>query len=158
MGEQEDNEKDERLMNMIGSHIDIVIALALLVIIVIVFMVGQTGLLPKRSLPFLAAALAALFGIAIFRSWRKSQLLQELKKREDDLKEQDKRLDKLKETVDVSMEDLNKVNAEVTKQLAAHKKEVLLIDAKNNDEIKRIDSLSEDEVFSEFARTVGGNG
>ena len=106
----------------------------------------------------LAAALAALFGIAIFRSWRKSQLLQELKKREDDLKEQDKRLDKLKETVDVSMEDLNKVNAEVTKQLAAHKKEVLLIDAKNNDEIKRIDSLSEDEVFSEFARTVGGNG
>ena len=145
-------------MSMIGSHIDIVIALALLLIIVIVFMVGQTGLLPKKSLPFLAAALAALFGIAIFRAWRKSQLLQELKKREEDLKAQDKRLDELKRKVDVSTEDLNKVKAEANKQLAAHQKEILLIDAKNKTETQRIDSLSEEQVFSEFAKTFGGQG
>lgn len=145
-------------MSMIGSHIDIVIALALLLIIVIVFMVGQTGLLPKKSLPFLAAALAALFGIAIFRAWRKSQLLQELRKREEDLKAQDKRLDELKRKVDVSTEDLNKVKAEASKQLAAHQKEILLIDAKNKTETQRIDSLSEEQVFSEFAKTFGGQG
>lgn len=144
-------------MNFITSYLDIVIAVSLLLIVVIVFMVGKTGLLPKRNLPFLAAALAALFGIAIFRSWRKSQLFHELKQKEDDLKEQDKRLETMKKNLNVSMEDLNKVKAEAKKQEAAYKKEILMIDAKKKEDVDRIDALSEDEVFRQYAESLGGS-
>ena len=141
---------------LISGNLDIVIALALIVVVVIVFFISQIGLLPKKSLPFIAAALFAAIGISVFRAHRRKSLAKELEKREEGLKQQEKVLADLKSEMNLSEEELNKAKAEVNKQRAAYQKEILIIETKKKEEIERIDKLPEEDVFREFAQTFGG--
>lgn len=146
------------MSGLLLNNMDLVVAAGLLLAVVITFIVYQTGLLPKRSLPFVAAAILGAVGISAFRAWRRSDLLKDMAKREDALKQQEETLRTLKGELSGSELKLDKANADLRKQRAAYQKELLLIEAKKKQEQERIDTLSEGDVFDEFSRTFGGGG
>ena len=133
------------------------IAIGLVVITLVVFLLSRTHILPKKSLPFVAAALLGAFGLSVFQRWRQGNLRQELERREKEIREKEKRLEQLKKEADASEEELRRIQAELDKERAAIKKEILLIEAKNEEEKKRIDNLLVDELFEEFDRVFGGS-
>ena len=142
---------------MIGIGNDLVIALGLVGIVVVTFIISKIGILPKKSLPFVAAGLAAIFGITLFRESRIKGLRKDLDEREKRLREQEEKLKGLKDKYGASEAELNKALAELEKQRRAYERSLLEIKAKNEEEKKRIDELPDDEVFKEFREAFGQN-
>ncbi len=140
---------------MIGIGNDLLIAFGIVGIVVITFIISKIGILPKKSLPFVAAGLAAIFGIALFRESRIKGLRKDLDEREKKIREEEKRLQKLKDTYQASELELNKAQAELDKQKRAYERSILEIKAKNEEEKRRIDQLPDDEVFKEFREAFG---
>ena len=143
---------------VLSHYFDIVFALVLVLVVVITFVIGQIGLLPKRSLPFVAAALLAVFAVAIYRARRQAELRKELAQREAGLKEKEEELKDKKEGIEVSERELNEVQAQVNAQKAAYRKEILIIGAQKREEIDKIDRMTDEEVFRKYLETFGGNG
>ena len=143
------------ISGVLSQFFDIVFALVLVLVVVITFVIGQIGLLPKRSLPFVAAALLAVFGGAIYRARRQAELRKELAQREAILKKKEEELKEKKEGIEVSERELNEVQAQVNTQKAAYKKEILIVGAQKLEEIDRIDRMTDDEVFRKYLETFG---
>jgi len=140
---------------MIGIGNDLIIALGLVGIVVVTFLISKIGILPKKSLPFVAAGLAAIFGIVLFRESRIKGLRKDLEEREKRLREQEERLKVLKEKSGASEQELNKALADLEKQKRAYERSILEIKAENAEEKKRIDELPDDDVFKEFRQAFG---
>ncbi len=142
-------------MSIFQNNWDMVIAFGLIGIIIVVFLISRMGILPKKSLPFLIAALAAVFGIALFKRLRTDKLKDELKKREDELKKKEEKLKELKANYNVSEIKLQEMNADLERHRAAYEKELLDLKAENKKEKDRIDSLSGEELHDEFKKAFG---
>lgn len=138
------------MISWFTSYVDVAIALGLIAVVVIMFITAQIGLLPKKALPFVAAALLGAIGISVFRAHRMSALRRDLEEREKVLEKQEKQLDEMKDQLKISEQELNQVNAEVSRQREVYKKEVLMIDAKNKEEMQKIDTLQGEELDREF--------
>jgi len=134
---------------------DIAIALGLVGIIVVVFLVSRMGILPRKSLPFVVAALAAVFGITLFRRYRTSKLKEDIQRQEEELKNKEKRLQELKGRFNVSDQKLQEMIAELDNQRSASEKQILRIQADNAKEKQRIDRLSGEELHEEFRKAFG---
>jgi len=132
--------------------IDTYIALGLIGLILVVFLINRISLLPKKSGLFLIGGIFGIVGIFLFRNWRTKSVLRDLRKREEKLKEMEKNLALLKDRYNVSDQELQKATAELEGQRAAYKKTILLIKAKNREEKEKIDKLSAQEVFQEYAK------
>lgn len=135
---------------------DIYIAIGLIAIALIIIFINQMGVLPKKSLPFVAGGLLGIFGYFMFRRSRQKGLKKEIKRREEALKVEEKRLDTMKKEMQVSEQELNEVQAELDNQRAAAKKALLLNEAKTKAEKERIDKLSTKDTFDEFDAVFGG--
>jgi septal ring factor EnvC (AmiA/AmiB activator) len=142
-------------MSYFLERYDLLIALGLVGIVVVTYLISRMGLLPKKSLPFVAAGLAAIFGIALFRKYRSDNLQKELKELEGELKKKEKRLEDLKQTYNVSNEKLQEMKSELVRHQSANEKEILLISEKNKKEKERIEGLSGNELHEEFLKTFG---
>jgi len=129
---------------------DLLVAFGLIGIVVIVFIVSQMGLLPKKSLPFVIGALLGAFGWTVWREKRISKLREDLKRREKALKEREKKAEELKKKYQIADEKLDELKSELERQRSAYEKEILLLKAKNAEYKKYIDSLSGDELHDEF--------
>jgi septal ring factor EnvC (AmiA/AmiB activator) len=140
---------------MIGT--DLIIALGLVGIVVVTFLISKIGILPKKTLPFVAAGLAAVFGITLLRERRIKSLRKDLADREQKLREEEKRLKTLKDKYGASELELNKAQAELERQRRAYERSILEINAKNDEEKKQIDALPDDEVFKKFREEFGQN-
>lgn len=142
---------------MIGSliGIDTYIALGMVGIVVIVFLISRMGILPKKSLPFVIAALALVFFGSILKSRRNNQLMKDLEELKKQIKERQKRLKELEDKYGASEQELNKVKAELDRQISAYEKTILDIKAKGEKEKERIDRLSGEELHSEFRTAIG---
>jgi len=136
--------------------LDIQIAVGLVVITLVVFLLSRIKILPKKSLPFIAAALLGAFGFSVFKQWRQRGLRKELREKEKQIKEKEKRLDELKAKADASEQELRRIQADLNKERAALQKEILIIEEKNKAEKERIENLPDDELFEEFDRAFGG--
>lgn len=134
---------------------DLVIAFGLIGIILVLFLISRMGILPKKSLPYVAIALAGIFGFAIFRNKQKSDLQKQLDELEKQLKEQKNNAEKIKNELGVKEEQLDKALSNHVKTEAAVKKNIMILDAKNTEEKERIESLSDEEAFSEFTQAFG---
>lgn len=130
--------------------IDTYLAFGLVGIAIVVFLISQMGILPKKSLLFVVAALAGVLGITLFRKRRVNSLLKDLKSREDQLKKREGELTELKERYGASEQKLQEVKAELERQRAAYEKTIMQIKAENKKEKERIDNLSGDELHREF--------
>ena len=138
---------------MIGT--DLIIAIVLIGIVLLTLLISKMGILPKKSLPYIIAALAAIIGISLWRQSRMNGLREELEKREKELEEREKRLQNLKEKYQLSEKELGKAITELEKHKSAYKQEILLLNAKNKEEKERIDQLSGEDLHSEFLSVFG---
>ena len=66
------------------------IAIGLILIAAVVLIVSRLGILPDKGVRYLAAALLAVFGIAVFREWRSRRLGEKADKLEGQIGEQEK--------------------------------------------------------------------
>jgi hypothetical protein len=130
--------------------IDLTIALGLIGIAVAMFLISRMGILPKKSLPYVAAALAGIFGISLFSKYRTDKLRQELEKREQELKKfEEEKLKPMAETYRVSTDTVHALEAEADRQRAAYLKAVRISEAKTKEEKERVEHLSMKELFDE---------
>ena len=129
---------------------DLLVAFGLIGIVVIVFIISQMGLLPKKSLPFVIGALLGAFGWTVWREKRMKDLREDLERREKEIKEREKKAEELKKDYEVADEKLEELKSELKRQRAAYEKEILLLKAKNEEYKKYIDGLSGDELHDEF--------
>jgi septal ring factor EnvC (AmiA/AmiB activator) len=129
---------------------DLIIALGLIGIVIIIFIVYRLGVLPKKSIPFILAAVAAVCGWSWFQNYRLRSLKKELEKREEDLRIQEQRLEELKKNFEITEEQLQTAQHELDQQRSAYKKVMLKIDAEKTKGIEEIENLSGDELDAAF--------
>ena len=137
---------------------DLIIALAIIGLILIILLFTQTreqSIRSRRNLLFIIGAIAAVFGITLFRQYRVKSLRKELKEREENLKQREKSLLDLKGEYETSEEELRQLRAKLEEQRAAYQKMILEINAKNKAEKERIDNLSGEDLHDEFMATFG---
>ncbi len=131
--------------------IDTYIALGILISVLVIVILSRMNLLPKKSLPFVIAAIVGLFGISVLRRRRTKELQNQIKKREEKIRDLLKKLDQLKEKYGASSVELEQIKAELEVQISAHEKELLNINNRHKTESNRIDNLSGQELHNEYA-------
>jgi len=136
---------------------DITIAVIVLIIVVAIVLVARMGILPKKSLPYLAAGLAGVFGIALFRKLRQ-QDLHDLRQREQGLKELEARMRQTRSGVDAADQQLTQALADLQRQKEATQKEMLLIQANTDAEKAAIGALQGEDLFRKFDQVFGTQG
>lgn len=136
---------------------DIKYLLGLILLVGVIFVLIKWRILPKKSLPFLIAAIAVMFGLSILRKTRMNSLRKDLKKREEDLKKKEKELKNKKDASDNSEKELNKLKADFNCDREKSEKDILKIDKDNEEEKKQIDSLSGDDLHNEFRKIFKDN-
>lgn len=134
---------------------DLTIAFGLIGIAVIVFLLSRMGVLPKKSLPYVAAALVGVFGLVLFRKSRERGLRNRLKEEEERLEALEERANATRVAVEESNQQLDEALFTLQQRKEATQKEILLIRAENEKKKQEIENLSRDEVFIRFAETFG---
>ena len=137
---------------------DITIAVIVLVIVVAIVLVARMGILPKKSLPYLAAGLAGVFGIALFRKLRQQDLQNDLRQREQGLKDLEARARQTRSGVDAADQQLTQALADLQRQKEATQKEMLLIQANTDAEKAAIGALQGEDLFRKFDQVFGTQG
>jgi hypothetical protein len=140
---------------MMGLVPDITIAVVLLVIAVVVVAIAQMGILPKKTLPFIAAGLAGVFGIAVFRKWREQSLRTDLERRDRELQGLAARAGQTAAGVAAADQQLTAAAAALQSQKEATQKELLLIRATTAEEKDAISRLQGEELFRKFDEVFG---
>ena len=135
--------------------IDTYIAAGLIITTIVILILSRINLLPKKSLPFVIAAVAGLFGWSILRRKRTKELQSQIKKREEKIKNLLKDLDRLKDKYGASSAKLEQIKTELEIQKSAHEKEILNINKKHKTESDRIDNLSGQELHNAYADAFG---
>lgn len=133
---------------------DLILAIGLIAIVLLVLLLVKIGILPKKNIPFVIAALAGIFGFTLWRESRLKKLREELEKRESELKKREEILQKLKEDYQASEKELQKARAELEKHREAYQKAILQLNAANEQEKERIDQLYGDELNEEFSKLL----
>jgi len=139
---------------------DLLIAFILIGLILIILLFTQSHEQPqksRRNLLFIFSAIAAVFGLTLFRNYRTKSLIKELRQREENLKRQEKNLQALKGEYETSEEELQQLRAKLEEQRAAYEKMILDINIKNKAEKERINNLSGEDLHDEFMTTFGNN-
>jgi hypothetical protein len=136
--------------------IDTIIALGLIGIVIIIFIITRIGTLPKKSLPYIIAALAAAFGIYkiynLIGSSKKA--MGRIKELEKDIAVREKNIIELKKNLNLSDQKLQELLAELEQHKAAAERELLQMRADSKIEKERIDKLSGEDLHEEFRRSV----
>jgi len=135
--------------------IDTYIAFGLIGIVIVIFLLNRLGVLPKKSIPYVAGAMLALFGIHIFREWRSNKLRGDIEELEKQIKEKEKNLKKLKEKYGVSDQELQKVTAELERLKSSYEQTILQLKEKNKELKQRIDGLTGEDLHNEFRDAFG---
>jgi len=129
---------------------DIYTALGLVGIAISMFLVTRMRVLPKKTLPFMLAAIAGVVGISVFQNIRMKSMGRDIKRREKDLRKRGEKLNQMRYDLNLSDDDYHRAVAVIDKELEAGKKRALLINENRQKERKRISSLSGKELDKEF--------
>lgn len=141
---------------MIDLFPDIGIAVVLVAIALVVILIARMGILPKKSLPYVAAALAGVTGIAVFQRIKAKGLAKELEARRRALQDLEGRLAQTRARFEASDQTQAAVRAELQRQEEAVQKAILVARANTDAQRQEIDNLSGEEVFRRFDEVFGG--
>ncbi|MDQ1349965.1 MAG: hypothetical protein QG657_266 [Acidobacteriota bacterium] len=136
---------------------DLIIALGLIGIVIVVFLLSRMKLLPKKSLPYIALALLAGLGIAYFKARKDDKVKKEIERLKEDIKKREARIEDLKKEDAINVEKLKEISGEIDNKLATHERETLKEKAELEEEKKRLDSLTDMEVFEEYRKAHGAD-
>ena len=136
------------------------IAFAVVFLLVLLFFLHQFRLLNPRGIIFAVATLGLVLGFSLFQSYRKRKLAEELKRREQELQEQEKRLKELQEKYDVAKEEIREAEEALKRERARYMKEILEIEAEKSKMLQQrreeLNNMSPDQIFEEYNRVIGG--
>jgi len=119
------------------------IAFGLIGIAIVILLIDRMAVLPRKTLPFIAAALAGAFGIAILRGYRSEKI----KKKEEELAKKEEIKEQIKNKYEASGQATQIVEGELEQAKAASKKQRLLIEATSKEEKERIEKMSIEELY-----------
>jgi uncharacterized protein HemX len=136
---------------------DLIIALGLIGIVIVVFLLSRMKLLPKKSLPYIALALLAGLGIAYFKARKDDKVKKEIERLKEDIKKREAKVEELKKADAINVEKLKEISGEIDNKLATHERETLKEKAELEEEKKRLDNLTDMEVFEEYRKAHGAD-
>jgi len=136
---------------------DLIIALGLIGIVIVVFLLSRMKLLPKKTLPYIALALLAGLGIAYFKTRKDDNVKKEIERLKEDIKKREAKVEELKKADAINVEKLNTISGEIDNKLATHARETLKEKANLEEEKKRLENLTDMEVFEEYRKAHGAD-
>jgi uncharacterized membrane protein len=141
---------------------EIAIAVILVVVALVVLLISRMGLLPSKSLPYVAGALLAVFGLAIANRLRAKGIRDEAEKRRKALGDFAKKAAVDGESADAAAARAAQAEAEARRQEEAAAKTIELLHAKTEEQEREIDNLHGDELHRRLdeagARLMAGGG
>jgi len=87
---------------LFNQYLDVTIAVVLILVGLTVFLISRIGMLPKKSLPFIAAAFLGAIGVSVFHQWRRNKLLKEIDERKESADKRKAELDRQKQELEKS--------------------------------------------------------
>lgn len=135
--------------------IDIAVALGLIAIAVIVLLLARMEVLPKKSLPYVAAALVSALTFGLFKAWRKSENAKDYEKKKAELDRLRREATDLGEKYENAHAETERIKAEVDRAEEIHGKVILQSEARTADEKDKIDGLHGDALRQEFMKRFG---
>lgn len=136
------------------ANVDLGIAFILVVLTVVLLFLKRFEMLPRKSWPFLLAALFGALAVALFRGAMRRQLEEQVKRKEDALKKRDAELAKMKADLQIDENDYRAAQAESRRDVDASKKQVLLIAQGREQDRQRVNLLTGDDLDREYAETM----
>lgn len=137
--------------------LDIYFILVLIGFIIMVFLVQQMGILPKKNVLWvITVGLLSIFSGYLFKKRRRGKDWKEAEEQRNQLEDQSNSILKpLKEEKDISEAETNMVLSELEKKIAAYDKNLLLINAKSQEQRDRFNSMSRKESAESLAKRFG---
>lgn len=136
---------------------DIAVALGLIAFAVVIVLLARMEVLPKKSLPYVAAALASALTFGLLKAWRKSE-------NDKDYEEKKKELDRLRANTTAlaakhkdAQRETERIQAEIDRAEETHQKAILQSEARTAAEKGRIDGLHGDDARREFMKRFGAS-
>jgi len=126
-----------------------IILIAIGLIVAIAFL-RQFGILGGRGLLFAISGVALLFGFSLFQSYRRNKLEEEFKRREDELKDQEKKLREIEEAFEMSKEEVFAAEAALKSEKGKHRKRLADIDAEKEENIKDAKRRNSEKSISDL--------
>ena len=134
---------------------DITIPLILIVVAIVVIVASRMGVLPKKSLPFVAGALASVFGFSLFKKWQDKSRRSALEQKEKELGDITTRAQATAAATSAADVQRTAALAELQRQKEAAQKVGLLIQARTAAEKEAISKLQGEELFEKFVEVFG---
>ena len=134
---------------------EITIAVILVVVALVVLLISRMGLLPSKSLPYVAGALLAVFGLAFANRLRVKGLRDAAEKRRKELEDFAKKAAVDGESADAAAARAAELNAQADRQEQAAAKSIALINAKTEKDKDAVDNLHGDELHRQLDELVG---
>jgi Skp family chaperone for outer membrane proteins len=126
----------------------IAIVLIALVLIVVFFFLKQFGVLSGKGFIFAVAGVTLVFGWSVFHERRLLKKQEEFKKREKELEEEEKKLRELEKEYKISKEELFEAEAALKREKGKHIREIALIKAEKEDDLKAAKERINDSSIS----------
>jgi hypothetical protein len=139
------------MIQLLGVDADLILVAALVFVAIVVALLSRIGLLPKKSLPYVGAALLAAIGWAVFRNWGAKAEKKVLDQHRDDLRKLEPPLDAARTAFAGREEALRAADAEIARHEEALKRRALRAQAKPADR-PTVDQMSAQEVLDEFRK------
>jgi len=116
----------------------------------------QFGLLKGKGLLFTIAAVAALFGLSLFQSYRRKKLAAQFKEKEKELKKQEEALKELQERFDLSKDEVAQAQKELEKARLAHAQQMLEIEAEKKKDLlaakEKVNNMTPKELLASLSQ------
>ncbi len=135
---------------------EITIAVILVVVALVVLLISRMGLLPSKSLPYVAGALLAVFGLAFANRLRVKGLRDAADKRRKALEDfANTKAKRDGESADAAARRAAELAAQQDQQDLAAAKSIALINAKTEKDKDAVDNLHGDELHRQLDELAG---
>ena len=131
------------------------IALVVVGVIILLGLLIQFRLTSAAGVVFALAAVGAVIGLSLCANARRKRLLADLKKREDQLGEQEKKLEQLLKEYELSQREIEEAQEAIRRDKVAYMKRVLVIDAEKEKKVAEIERMTPAEVLKAFGEAYG---
>jgi len=144
------------MATLFTANLDLAIAGALIIIAVILFILYKMSILPQKSLPFVAVAIAGVFGVTLFRSWLLNKQVNDLKKRDDEMKKKEKELLTIQKKSEQKELDLQIALKKLEDERSAYERAIAEISRKTAEERKELANKTREEISDEVWKRING--
>ena len=138
------------MTKLLMPNLDLLFVAALVFVAIVVMLLSRIGLLPKKSVPYVAVALLATIGLALFKSWKRKAEFNVLEENRKKLRAQEQVAEEARKKLAADEAALVPIDAEIQRLEAAQQRRVLLADARDAARRREIEAMSDDEVFRQL--------